>query len=163
MDHSQHGGIISYVRSSLLHVSCIRQGLTPRSTDVYTAATVLIAGRLRSAIVAEITEPTVTRSWNLALEILRKYQESSTSARRCIAALEILYDRVVSEGHEPHHRVTSTLSSEQQSQSFPLLPAPNSLDEIYLGEGIDSTVFETFNLADPQDMSWLHSVPSNLY
>lgn len=130
---------------------------------MYTAATVLIAGRLRSAIVAEITEPTVTRSWNLALEILRKYQESSTSARRCIAALEILYDRVVSEGHEPHHRVTSTLSSEQQSQSFPLLPAPNSLDEIYLGEGIDSTVFETFNLDDPQDMSWLHSVPSNLY
>ncbi|KAJ9203744.1 transcriptional regulator family: Fungal Specific TF [Paecilomyces variotii] len=130
---------------------------------VYTAATVLIAGRLRSAIVAEITEPTVTRSWNLALEILRKYQESSTSARRCIAALEILYDRVVSEGQEPRHRVTSTLSSEQQSQSFPLLPAPNSLDEIYLGEGIDSTVFETFNLADPQDMSWLHSVPSNLY
>lgn len=130
---------------------------------MYTAATVLIAGRLRCAILAEVTEAAITRSWNCALEILRKYQDYSTSARRCVAALEILYDRVVSEGHKSRPRVSPTMPNEQPCQNFSLMSAPHALDDMCFGEGFDSTLFDSFNLADPQDMSWLHSVPSNLY
>ncbi len=62
---------------------------------VYTAATILLAARLKSQIMSEIPEDSIMRSWRCALEILRKYQEYSTSAKRCTVALEILYDRVV--------------------------------------------------------------------
>lgn len=124
-------------------------------TDVYTAATVIIAGRLCPAILEEVTESTLTRSWNSALEILRKYQSYSTSARRCVAALEILYERVVSEGAAPNEQPTSN----QPTASL----APNSMNDMSLGEGMNAILLDGFDLPDFQDMSWLNSVPSNLY
>ncbi|GAQ10251.1 hypothetical protein ALT_7572 [Aspergillus lentulus] len=119
---------------------------------VYTAATVLIAGRLRSAILEEVTEPAISRSWNCALEILRSYHSYSSSARRCVAALEILYEKVVSEGpprNEP--------STHAQASTF------NSTNDMSLGEGMNAILLEGFDMPDFQDMSWLNSVPSNLY
>ncbi|GFF32021.1 hypothetical protein IFM58399_03077 [Aspergillus lentulus] len=119
---------------------------------VYTAATVLIAGRLRSAILEEVTEPAISRSWNCALEILRSYHNYSSSARRCVAALEILYEKVVSEGpprNEP--------STHAQASTF------NSTNDMSLGEGMNAILLEGFDMPDFQDMSWLNSVPSNLY
>ncbi|KAE8361992.1 fungal-specific transcription factor domain-containing protein [Aspergillus caelatus] len=122
--------------------------------DVYTAATVLIAGYLCPAVLVEVTEAGITRSWNSALEILRKYQSYSTSARRCVAALEILYERVVSErapSHEP------SAGHPQQST------ASNAVDDMSLGEGMNAIFMEGFDWLDFQDMSWLNSVPSNLH
>ncbi|KAE8342668.1 hypothetical protein BDV24DRAFT_173673 [Aspergillus arachidicola] len=122
--------------------------------DVYTAATVLIAGYLCPAVLDEMTEAAITRSWNCALEILRKYQSYSTSARRCVAALEILYERVVSErppSHEP--------SASHQQQST----ASNAIDDMSLGEGMNAIFMEGFDWPDFQDMSWLNSVPSSLH
>ncbi|KAF7624981.1 hypothetical protein AFLA_001856 [Aspergillus flavus NRRL3357] len=121
---------------------------------VYTAATVLIAGYLCPAVLDEVTEAAITRSWNCALEILRKYQSYSTSARRCVAALEILYERVVSErppSHEP--------SASHQQQSA----ASNAIDDMSFGEGMNAIFMEGFDWPDFQDMSWLNSVPSNLH
>ncbi|KAJ5100107.1 hypothetical protein N7532_007108 [Penicillium argentinense] len=122
--------------------------------DIYTAATVLIAGRLCPAILSEITESSIARSWNCALEILRKYQSYSTSARRCIAALEILYEQVVSE-------------SQDSTGSIHLSETPghcqNTLHDISFGENISTTMMEHFEFPDFQDMSWLNSVPSNLF
>ncbi|GMG35555.1 unnamed protein product [Aspergillus oryzae] len=118
------------------------------------AATVLIAGYLCPAVLDEVTEAAITRSWNCALEILRKYQSYSTSARRCVAALEILYERVVSErppSHEP--------SASHQQQSA----ASNAIDDMSLGEGMNAIFMEGFDWPDFQDMSWLNSVPSNLH
>ncbi|GFG23844.1 hypothetical protein IFM61606_03736 [Aspergillus udagawae] len=119
---------------------------------VYTAATVLIAGRLRSAILEEVTETAITRSWNCALEILRSYHSYSSSARRCVAALEILYERVVSEGppqnEPPTHAQASTFST---------------MNDMPLGEGMNTDLLDGFDMPDFQDMSWLNSVPSNLY
>jgi hypothetical protein len=122
--------------------------------DIYTAATVLIAGRLSPTILAEISEPSITRSWNCALEILRKYQSHSTSARRCVAALEILYEQVVSEGQPPidtgsGHDLASNIS--------------NTLNDIPFGEGMHAAMMDGFEFPDFQDMSWLNSVPSNLF
>ncbi|KAL5001359.1 fungal-specific transcription factor domain-containing protein [Aspergillus recurvatus] len=120
---------------------------------VYTAATVLIASRLCPSVLAEVTEAAITRSWNCALEVLRKYQRYSTSARRCVAALEILYERAVSDapvGDNP-----------PQSQSA--VPMANTTGDMSLGEGMDASLLEGFDLPDFQDMSWLNSVPSHLY
>ncbi|OKO97878.1 hypothetical protein PENSUB_9804 [Penicillium subrubescens] len=121
--------------------------------NIYTAATVLIAGRLSPAILTEISEPSITRSWNCALEILRKYQSHSTSARRCVAALEILYEQVVSEGQPP----TDTSSHDLASN------ITNTLNDIPFGEGIHAAMMDGFEFPDFQDMSWLNSVPSNLF
>ncbi|KAJ5818968.1 hypothetical protein N7474_004559 [Penicillium riverlandense] len=120
---------------------------------VYTAATVLIAGRLCPAILEEVTEATVTRSWNCALEILRKYQSYSTSARRCVAALEILYERVASEGS----------SADSIARGEPINNVPGGFNEISFGEGMNAAILENFEFPDFQDMSWLNSVPSNLF
>lgn len=123
------------------------------STDIYSAAMVLIAGRLRSPILAEVTEWSIDRSWNHALEVLQKYQRYSKSARRCVVALEILYERVVSEGLPPM----------DQPLNNPPTAAPHALNEIPLGENGNAIFFDGLDFPDFQDMSWLNSVPSNLY
>ncbi|RAL01245.1 transcription factor domain-containing protein [Aspergillus ibericus CBS 121593] len=121
---------------------------------VYTAATVLIAGRLCPAILDEVTETAIAQSWDSALEVLRRYHSHSTSARRCVAALEILYERVVSEGPSPNDHPINT---------FHTGSAPHGLGDLSLGEGINSVLLDGLDPPDFQDMSWLNSVPSNLF
>ncbi|OOQ82807.1 putative C6 transcription factor [Penicillium brasilianum] len=121
---------------------------------IYTAATVLIAGRLSPTILAEISEPSITRSWNCALEILRKYQSHSTSARRCVAALEILYEQVVSEGQPP----ADTAPGHDLGSNV-----GHNMNELPFGEVIHAAMMDGFEFPDFQDMSWLNSVPSNLF
>ncbi|KAL5340262.1 fungal-specific transcription factor domain-containing protein [Aspergillus crustosus] len=118
---------------------------------VYTAATVLIASRLCPAILEEVSEPAITRSWNCALEILRKYQSYSTSARRCVAALEILYEQVESDAPPPDQNM------------FPGAIAANTAGNMQLVQGINPAFLDGFDFPDFQDMSWLNSVPSHLY
>ncbi|KAJ5259608.1 hypothetical protein N7478_012589 [Penicillium angulare] len=117
---------------------------------VYTSATVLLAGKLCPAIKAEIPITTISHSWNCALEILRNYQIYSKSARRCVAALEILHEKVVHEGQLPADDVFGSSDS------------ANILNDLSFGEGMNAAVMEGFDLPDFQDMSWLNSVPSNL-
>ncbi|KAL4920044.1 fungal-specific transcription factor domain-containing protein [Aspergillus aurantiobrunneus] len=122
---------------------------------VYTAATVIVASRLCPTILEEISESALTRSWNCALEILRKYQSYSTSARRCVAALEILYERAA---------VSAASTTEQnQPQGEGVFPMQSSIGDMSLGEGLNAGLLEGFDLPDFQDMSWLNSVPSHLY
>lgn len=121
--------------------------------DVYTAATVLIAGHLRPTILAEVTPAEITRSWNCALEILKEYESYRRSARRCVAALEILYERVVSGG----------AATDQVPANSQLVGVANAPNDLSWGEGINASLFDSLDMADFQDMSWLNSVPSNLY
>ncbi|KAL3463887.1 fungal-specific transcription factor domain-containing protein [Aspergillus heterothallicus] len=128
---------------------------------VYTAATVLIASYLCPTILEEVTEASITTSWETALEILRKYQSYSSSARRCVAALEILYERVVSEQptvHE-HPEAHDLSSSAGLNGGAPL----GTVGDMSLGEGMNASFLDAFELPDFQDMSWLNSVPSHLY
>ncbi|CAG8365171.1 unnamed protein product [Penicillium salamii] len=121
---------------------------------VYTSATVLIAGRLCSEILAEVREESITQSWNQALEILKKYQSYSTSARRCVAALEILYEQVASEDAPPSHHGPRSDAAEEASAT---------IGGMSFGEGMNASILDSFEFPDFQDMSWLNSVPSNLY
>lgn len=121
--------------------------------DVYTSATVLIAGRLCSAILAEVTETSIAQSWNYALEVLRKYQSYSTSARRCVAALEILYEQVTSEGLLPTNHMPGSEIGANAS----------AVNDMSFGEGMNAAILDSFEFPDFQDMSWLNSVPSNLF
>ncbi|OGM40720.1 hypothetical protein ABOM_011034 [Aspergillus bombycis] len=116
---------------------------------VYTAGTVLMAGRLHQAILAELTEESVGQTWQRALEILRKYRSYSSSAQRCIVALELLYEKVS--------------ASINVRQSFPPLAPGNPAHEASPGEGLSEALLDTLDLPDFFDMSWLNSVPSSLY
>ncbi|RAK86342.1 hypothetical protein BO79DRAFT_153862 [Aspergillus costaricaensis CBS 115574] len=114
----------------------------------------ILSGRLCPAILEEVTEAAITQSWENALEVLQRYHSHSTSARRCVAALEILYERVVSEGPPLHDHQTSAFSTN---------PAFNGLGDLSLGEGVNSILLDSLDFPDFQDMSWLNSVPSNLF
>ncbi|KAJ5160993.1 hypothetical protein N7492_006385 [Penicillium capsulatum] len=121
---------------------------------VYTAATVLVAGRLCPSVLTEVTPASLTQSWENALGILRKYQSYSKSARRCVAALEILYEQVASE----------TQPAASQTSYPDINPhIAGGLNEISFGDGVDAAMIDGLEFPDFQDMSWLNSVPSNLF
>lgn len=72
-----------------------------------------------------------------------------------MAALEILYEQVVSEDQQPGEQINI---QEKDSQN-----GPSVLNDIPFGEGINTAMMDAFELPDFQDMSWLNSVPSNLF
>lgn len=71
-----------------------------------------------------------------------------------MAALEILYEQVVSEYQQPGEQT----NSHEDSQN-----GPSALNDVQFGEGINTAMMDAFELPDFQDMSWLNSVPSNLF
>jgi hypothetical protein len=66
--------------------------------------------------------------------------------------LEILYERVVSEGPQQNEPLTHA-----QASTF------STMNDMSLGEGMNTDLLDGFDMPDFQDMSWLNSVPSNLY
>jgi hypothetical protein len=83
---------------------------------VYTAATVLLAARLRSFITAEISQKSIDQSWEHALEVLRRYESCSSSAKRCVAVLEMLFDRVPQDFERQRHEQQAQQKHEQEEQ-----------------------------------------------
>lgn len=70
-----------------------------------------------------------------------------------MAALEILYEQVTSEGllptnHVPSHEIGANASV---------------VNDMSFGEGMNAAILDSFEFPDFQDMSWLNSVPSNLF
>lgn len=144
------GGTTSYVNSSI-HRSLPLVVRSNKGLDIYTAATVLIAGLLHRAVLSELTEESVSQSWRRAIQILQKYQRYSSSAQRCIVALELLYEQVSSSSAAP-------AGSQHHS------PAPHDpAHDLSLGEGLSAAVLDSFDMPEFFDMSWLNSVPSNLH
>jgi hypothetical protein len=62
---------------------------------VYTAATALIPAIMYAHIRDDIPKSSLLTSWNRALYILSRLCPLSTSARRCLAALELLNDKII--------------------------------------------------------------------
>lgn len=69
-----------------------------------------------------------------------------------MAALEILYEQVVSEGPP---NLDYFLNHDTNAQS--------ALNDTSFGEGMNAGMMEGFDFPDFQDMSWLNSVPSSLF
>lgn len=132
-------------------------GLALTIIDVYTAATVILAARLRPVIETDISEYSTSRSWDHAIELLKSFGRMGQSAQRCVAALEILSAKV-------SRRIpvdTADQMQDNQRQSAPFdsaLSGPQTditLDEF---SGFDFSGVEL----DLSDMSWLNSMPGNL-
>ncbi|KAL6889950.1 hypothetical protein GGI43DRAFT_416099 [Trichoderma evansii] len=118
---------------------------------VYTAATVLLAERLRPIIAAGISEYSIAESWSRAIAILKSFTCLGESAKRCVAALEILSAKV------SMHSVLPESLQEQSIDPEPLTPIPDVVFDDVLG-GLDCSGI----VFDSHDMLWLTSVPGNL-
>jgi hypothetical protein len=132
-------------------------GLVLIIIDVYTAATVILAARLRPVIEIDISEYSITKSWDHAIELLKSFGRMGQSAQRCVAALEILSAKVSRK--LPVDTTDQLQPSQRQGASFePGLNGPQTdlnLDDF---SGFDFSGIEL----DLSDMSWLNSMPGNL-
>jgi hypothetical protein len=128
-------------------------------TDIYTAATVLLAARLRPVIAEGVSGYSITDSWAHAIEILKAFQRLGQSAQRCVAALEILSKKVSVDAYPID--VNQDLNSEFQRATTDMTSA-TTLTDVPFGNdyqvGLDFSGI-TFDL---NDMSWLTSLPGNL-
>jgi hypothetical protein len=125
--------------------------------DVYTAATVILAARLRPVIETDISEYSTTRSWDHAIELLKSFGRMGQSAQRCVAALEILSAKAARK--VPVDTADQMQHSQREAATFdPALSGPQT--DIGLDE------FSAFDFGgidlDLSDMSWLNSMPGNL-
>lgn len=127
-------------------------------TDVYTAATVLLAARLRPVIATGVSEYSIADSWAHAIEILKAFQRLGQSAQRCVAALEILSAKVSVDTYPLE--VNLDPSSEFQRSTTDMTSATTladvPFDDYQVGLDFSGITF------DLNDMSWLTSLPGNL-
>jgi hypothetical protein len=118
---------------------------------VYTAATVIIAGRLCPAILAKTSKVTSDQAWQQSIKILQKYERQSWSARRCAAALELLNNKI------GLHRVARYAPEDYSAQPH---NAIGIADSTVLNAN-EHVAIEDPTLLSPMamDWDWLNSVP----
>jgi len=129
---------------------------------VYSAATVLVAARLRPALESEISQESIEGSWRQALSIMNAYRDYSESNPTLIATLQLLYQ----EFPERYSQVRMQL--EQQAQGHPLMGSSHftaretGLPNHDVGEtGVPENLPDFDFAFDTTDMSWLYSVPND--
>ncbi|KAK4947832.1 hypothetical protein LTR10_013340 [Elasticomyces elasticus] len=160
---------------------------------VYNAATVLVAARLNATLLAEVTEREVLRSWAAVTRILARYEAFSKHAKRCSTALKLLSNQVEQYGQQrgtlsaqgsvanAEPRVSSTLDSGEMvalsDSTRSVVTAIHTQDWARTPTGLSLSgredplvhdVISHFNTAGIEvdifgDMSWLTSMPSQLY
>jgi hypothetical protein len=125
--------------------------------DVYTAATVILAARLRPVIETDISEYSTTRSWDHAIELLKSFGRMGQSAQRCVAALEILSAKV-------SRKIPAETTDQMQHSQRQAAPFDSALSGPQTDLNLDE--FSGFDFSgvdlDLSDMSWLNSMPGNL-
>ena len=121
---------------------------------LYSAATVLVAARLSSDILAHISEDTIIGAWHKVLEMFKLLSSFSNHATRCAAALEALFDQV---SEQPSGDRQFQYQQQSEERTMPSMPSPQQ------GWRIDrtrhphyfSTVSKTTTAVDP----WSDNVP----
>ena len=121
--------------------------------DVYTAATVLIAARICPPVLLEVTEAALSRSWEHSIALLEAFGPQSSSARRCIAALEVLSEKVAMQHPAGAAQPTAGIPLPTQNRSAMTNP-PGASEETN-----DAATIVDIGLMNPTDMGWLNSVP----
>ncbi|KDN71492.1 putative fungal specific transcription factor [Colletotrichum sublineola] len=124
---------------------------------IYTAATVLVAARLRPAV---FSSPDISRSWNQAMGLLHDHEKLGPSARRCAAALQILSTKVFQE-QQPH---STTFPNSEVNPAVPNIA--NDQQETFdmpFPYPTQDTAFDMDAMSfDVIDFSWLNSMPGSL-
>ncbi|KAK2684441.1 hypothetical protein QWA68_016479 [Fusarium oxysporum] len=122
---------------------------------VYTAATVLLAERFRQLnSTCSTTEPWQAKpAWDQAIQLLRAYAKVGDSAKRCVAALEILLAKIQGYHHISEHgkahddRALTRNAFIEQQNNAPLVAFDDITGQIDL-DGMDF---------DIDDMLWLNT------
>lgn len=137
-------GLVSILSAYQTHDGTI--GLLPawwyRVYYVFSAATILVVAKLRPEL---FDAQAVTRSWDEALAVLSGHEKFGRSARRCVAVLEILSDKVL-------HIGGSMAAGGQQVNDGPEAQADQYMDEVgeypeinLEGLDFDASEFNVFN------------------
>ncbi|RBR08995.1 uncharacterized protein FIESC28_10058 [Fusarium coffeatum] len=138
---------------------------------VYSAATVLIAAKLRSDV---FSAAEIGRSWGQAISLLKTHEQFGQSARRCVAALHILSSKILlqatprgSPGREMSNNINGTMDHTAQGNHVPQhfmsnAEIPDLVQQ--LAQQFDTPIpdfnpqeLADFNL-DVNDMSWLNDI-----
>ncbi|KAF4964594.1 hypothetical protein FSARC_7500 [Fusarium sarcochroum] len=139
---------------------------------VYSAATVLIAAKLRPDVFSAVE---LGRSWGQAISVLKAHEQFGQSARRCVAALHILSSKILqatprggSPGHEAasnnriSHRTGEGIQPGVPRNLISNIEAPDLVQQ--LAEEFETPMpdfnpqdFADFDL-DVNDMSWLNDI-----
>lgn len=122
---------------------------------VYTAATVLIAAKLRPVV---LSGKDLGRSWSQAISVLKAHEKFGQSARRCVAALHFLSTKVNQDGGDPSAR-TSNGDAGQVSQYQDVIDMQQaSLPEEFSSfDGMDNFGFQDVEF-DVNDLTWLNDM-----
>ncbi|KAM0546189.1 hypothetical protein ACHAPJ_010973 [Fusarium lateritium] len=139
---------------------------------VYSAATVLIAAKLRPDVFPAVE---IGRSWSQAISVLKAHEQFGQSARRCVAALHILSSKILQttpRGGSPGHDATNNnRTSYRAGESIQPGVPHNLISNIEVPDLVqqlaeefetpmpdfNSQDFADFDL-DVNDMSWLNDI-----
>lgn len=122
---------------------------------VYTAATALIPARLYSQIQDEFPKPSLLLSWERALLVLRRLGHLSVSSRRCLAALELLDDKVVNITNQDGPE-TQSATSERAVRADRATNNPSEFSTA----GLSSTTIPGYEADQGPDMDFLSFMPA---
>lgn len=144
--------------------------------DIYLAATVLLAARLSPIVLlGEISKQEIQQSWNHALDILDRFQADNMSAKRCVAALNVLYQGlpggIDTHGQRedgPESSGTANLQgdavvigpADELFAQHPTLAGPPDND---FGQDLGSEWMPDFDFSNPYDMTWFQVTAPGLY
>ncbi|RGP67012.1 hypothetical protein FLONG3_8670 [Fusarium longipes] len=133
---------------------------------VYSAATILIAAKLRPDIFSAVA---IGQSWGQAISLLKSHEQFGQSARRCVTALHILSAKILqatsrgSPGRETASSHNGPLGQGRQDNEAPLHALPD-LEAPCLVQDFESPTpdfspqdFADFDL-NINDMSWLNDI-----
>lgn len=158
---------------------------------LYASATVLIAARLSPDVLNEIPEEKILDSWHKAVGILERYGAFGTSIQQIVTTLRLLFEAVPQQYsrsrqqkpmRQPEDNIPTSITENLQAVAMPLAswtsgdvtsssvrslgqegttdfpyPAGGSLDETLLS----GSLLDFDNVFDPNDLSWLLTVPFN--
>lgn len=146
--------------------------LTTANQDIYLAATVLLAARLAPIVLlGEVSQDEIQEAWNRALDILDRFQADNVSAKRCVAALKLLYQRLpggaaAQDGAEPLGTTQSdgdATIADSPTAPFPPHSADSGTPNIGFYQDLDPDWMPDLHLSDPYDMAWFQVTASGLY
>jgi len=148
---------------------------------LYTAATVLVAARLSSAVLAELPEESIVEGCQKAISALQGYSSFSSAIKRLITTLSLLYDAVPWQ-YSRLRQNPARLAAEKTSANFAQSHHTRRQNGVAIGAMSDSITNTQQNLPaqsgheydllspsglswdldymfDPTDITWLTTLP----